>query len=55
LYYTNIRLSRYDHGSFNSLRTPEGILVLLTPWRAAATGRTRDRLSWRRSELRNVR
>jgi hypothetical protein len=35
--------------------TPEGILVLLTPWRAAAAGRTRDRLSWRRSELRNVR
>jgi hypothetical protein len=29
--------------------TPEGILVLLTPWREGSEGRTRDRLSWRRA------
>jgi len=30
--------------------TPEGILVLLTPWRDGSNGPTRDRLSWRRAE-----
>ena len=30
--------------------TPEGILLLLTPWREGSRGRTRDRLSWRRSD-----
>ncbi len=28
--------------------TPQGELVLLTPWRESAGGRTRDRLTWRR-------
>jgi hypothetical protein len=28
--------------------TPDGTLVLLTPWRDAPAGRTRDQLSWRR-------